>query len=122
MSLNVGGGTGGHACAGGGGGRRPQDGGSVADRGSGATVAGVELGVGASACLPARSSRIGYRLAQLHVRLPDIPLELLLIGLAQNGLLVGLRELAEEKHIRWRAPDGVESSSLPPLTFCESSF
>jgi len=34
---------------------------------------------------------ISHRLAQLHVGVPDIPLELILIGLAQDGLLVGLR-------------------------------
>jgi hypothetical protein len=62
ISLNVGGGTGGHACAGGGGGVG-RDGGGAAGRGAGATVAGAELGgggvAGASACLPARSCRIG---------------------------------------------------------------
>jgi hypothetical protein len=73
--LNVGGGTGGHACAGGGGGVG-RDGGGVAGRGVGVTAVGGVLGVGAgadargagtelgagagpSACLPARSWRIG---------------------------------------------------------------
>ncbi len=57
MSLNVGGGTRGHACAGDGGGVGRGDGGGVAGRGAGATVAGVELGADAGAFLPALSSR-----------------------------------------------------------------
>jgi hypothetical protein len=59
-SLNVGGCAGGHACVGGGEGVG-RDGGGVAGRGAGATVAGAELGAGAvaSTCLPARSCRIG---------------------------------------------------------------
>jgi hypothetical protein len=59
-SLNVGGSTGGHACAGGGG-DVGRDGGGAVGRGAGATV--VELGpdAGTSASLPARSSRIGLR-------------------------------------------------------------
>ena len=63
MSLNVGGATGGHACAGGGEGGGRGDGGGAVGRGVGASVAGVELGAGAgaSACLPPRSSRIGLR-------------------------------------------------------------
>jgi hypothetical protein len=62
ISPNVSGATGGHACAGGGGGSRG-DGGGVAGREGGADglSAGAELGAGAgaSACLPARSPRIG---------------------------------------------------------------
>ena len=63
MSLNVGGGIGGHACVGDDGGAGRGDRGGVAGRGDGATIAGAELGLGAgaSASLPARSSRIGPR-------------------------------------------------------------
>ncbi len=35
----------------------------------------------------------------------DVALELILIGLAQDGLLVRIGQLAEEKHVRRRAPD-----------------
>jgi hypothetical protein len=74
ISLNVGGGTGGHACAGGGGGDTGRGGGGgVAGRGGGADgldggtgLDGVDniegiADVGTSACLPARSSRICFR-------------------------------------------------------------
>jgi len=64
-SLKVGGCAGGQgsACPGGGGGAGRGDCGEGAGRGAGATVTGAELGAGAgaSACLPARSCRIGTR-------------------------------------------------------------
>jgi hypothetical protein len=57
-SLNVGGGTGGHACAGGGGGAGRGDRGGAAGRWAGA-VAGAELGAGAGASLRLTARCIG---------------------------------------------------------------
>jgi hypothetical protein len=85
-----------------------------------ASVTVIAWGAGASVRLPARSSRAFG--PDLRVGVRDIAIELSIVGLAKHGPLVGLRELAEEKRIRRRAPDGVEPSSLPPLTFCESPF
>jgi hypothetical protein len=42
-------------------------------------------------------------------------LELLGVRLMQDGLLVGLGQHAEEKHIRWRAADRVDSLNASPM-------
>jgi hypothetical protein len=40
---------------------------------------------------PLSACRRAHRLAQLHMRVPDVPLKLVLISLAQDGLLIGFR-------------------------------
>jgi hypothetical protein len=49
-----------------------------------------------------------HRDPQLHMGVPDIAVEFVLIGLAQDGLLVRIGQLAEQEHVRRRAPDRVD--------------
>ena len=54
-------------------------------------VAATQVLCRLSSRLSPTAAFLPHRDPELHVRVPDIPLELILIGLAQDGLLVGLR-------------------------------
>jgi hypothetical protein len=50
-----------------------------------------------------------HRAPELHVGVPDIPRELLVVGLAQDRPLVGLREPGEHGDIAWHRDDAPDA-------------